>query len=215
MRVARVLTNETCNQACAFCSARRPTETREFIVVPAVKKRIDAAVAAGAREVILTGGEPTMRRDLPDLVRFARARGVTRVVLETNAALVTNDLARALASACLEGARLHIPGFGPGADANSRRGGRSAGAPSGLRALGQAGIEIEVAVPIVATNLRLVTAIPGGLRDAGIDVARIIVIAVIDGPDRNSIASVHEAAHAIEKFEESARTHSISLQFNP
>ncbi|HMY15040.1 MAG TPA: radical SAM protein, partial [Polyangium sp.] len=81
MRVARVLTNETCNQACSFCTARRPAERREFIVVGAVKQRIHRALTDGAREIVFTGGEPTMRRDLAELVRYARVQGAERVVV--------------------------------------------------------------------------------------------------------------------------------------
>lgn len=215
MRSARVITNETCNQACAFCSARRPAERREFIVASAVKKRIDAAIAEGAREIILTGGEPTMRRDLADLVRFARSRGVTRVVVETNAALVTNDVAQSLANSELDTARVHMPAFGPEADAITRDEGGFVATLAGLRALVSARIKIEVAVPIVSTNLHLVAGIPEGLRKAGIDVSRIIVMAVVDGPDRKSIARVNDAARAIERLEESARTNGLPVQFDP
>lgn len=215
MRLARVITNETCNQACAFCSARRPAERRDFIVAPAVKKRIEAAITEGAREVVLTGGEPTMRRDLADLVRFTKSRGVTRVVVETNAALVTNDVAQSLASSGLDTARVHLPAFGPEADAITQDDGGFVATVDGLRALAAARINVEIAVPIVATNLHLVAKIPDGLRQAGIDVSRIIVVAVFDGPDQNSIARVEEAARAIERLEASARTNGIPLQFDP
>ncbi|HVY46912.1 MAG TPA: radical SAM protein, partial [Minicystis sp.] len=73
MRVAAVLTNRTCNQNCPFCSARRPVEDAAS-AGRAVLARIDAATAAGAEEVVLTGGEPTLRRDLPVLVARVAAR---------------------------------------------------------------------------------------------------------------------------------------------
>jgi MoaA/NifB/PqqE/SkfB family radical SAM enzyme len=215
MRVARVLTNETCNQACSFCSARRPSERREFIVATAVRKRIDTALADGAREIILTGGEPTMRRDLADLVRYARLGGATRVVLETNAALVTNEVARTLAHAGLDVARVHMPAFGVDADLITRDDGGFVATLAGLRAFAEAGLTLEIATPIVATNLHVVAHVPAGLRGAGIDIARIIVTAVVDGPDRSSVANVADAAQAIERLDEAARTNGIPLQFDP
>lgn len=215
MRVARVLTNETCNQACGFCSARRPSERREFIVATAVKKRIDAALAEGAREIILTGGEPTMRRDLVDLVRYARLQGATRIVLETNAALMTNEVAHALGQAGLDVARVHLPAFGTDADTITRDDGGFVATLAGLRALAAAHLTLEIAVPIVSTNLRFVANIPAGLRGASIDVTRIIVTAVVDGPDRSSVANVTDAAQAIELLDEAARTNGIPLQFDP
>ncbi|HRI63149.1 MAG TPA: radical SAM protein [Polyangium sp.] len=215
MRVARVLTNETCNQACRFCSARRPSERREFILAGAVKQRIDAAIADGAREIILTGGEPTMRRDLADLVRYARARGASRVVLETNAALISNDLARSLVEAGLDAARVHMPAFGPDADAITRDEGGFVATLAGLRALETARLTIEIAIPIVATNLSRVARIPSGLRDAGMSVSRMFVTVIVDGPDPASIANVADAAQAIASLEEAARTNGIPLQFDP
>lgn len=214
MRVARVLTNETCNQACSFCSARRPSERREFIVAPAVKQRIDMALAEGAREIILTGGEPTMRRDLADLVRHARARGASRVVLETNAALVTHESARSLAQAGLDAARVHMPAFGPDADAITRDEGGFVATLAGLRALVVAHVNLEISVPIVSTNVHVVANIPAGLRQANLDVSRIVVLAIVDGPDRSSIADVKDAAQAIERLDEAARTNGIPLQFD-
>lgn len=214
MRVARVLTNETCNQACSFCSARRPVERREFIVAPAVKKRIDTALAEGAREIILTGGEPTMRRDLADLVRHARSRGASRVVVETNAALLTTETAQVLADAGVDTARVHMPAFGPDADAITRDEGGFVATLAGLRALAAAKVTIEIAVPIVSTNVLIVAHLPRGLREAGLDVARLIVTAVVDGPDRASIANIADATRAIERLDEAARTNGIPIQFD-
>src|SRR5204863_9314 len=66
MRIERVVTNETCNQNCWFCNARRPAERPDFIARRAVRERIAAARAGDPREIILTGGEPAMRSDLVD-----------------------------------------------------------------------------------------------------------------------------------------------------
>ena len=79
MRIERVVTNETCNQNCWFCNARRPAERPEFIARRAVRERIAAARAGDSREIVLSGGEPTMRNDLVDLVQWA-AEGGRRVV---------------------------------------------------------------------------------------------------------------------------------------
>ncbi len=75
MRVQRVVTNETCNQNCWFCDARRPSEDPDFVAQLAVRRRIAAACEGDTREIVLTGGEPTMRSDLADLVRRAGSSG--------------------------------------------------------------------------------------------------------------------------------------------
>src|SRR4051812_1271579 len=101
MRTHAVFTNLTCNQNCVYCTKRRAAEDPEFVRPAAVRARIDAAARDGANELALTGGEPALRRDLPALVAHARARGIERVVLETNATLVDAALATALAAAGL------------------------------------------------------------------------------------------------------------------
>ena len=100
MRVQRVITNETCNQNCWFCNARRPVERPEFVARPAVRRRIAEARAGDTQEIVLTGGEPTLRSDIADLVRRA-GEGGARVVLETNGALIDDERARQLAAAGL------------------------------------------------------------------------------------------------------------------
>ncbi|MDC0741173.1 radical SAM protein [Polyangium mundeleinium] len=215
MRVARVLTNETCNQGCGFCSARRPVERPDFVRPAAVLARIDEALAKGTREVVLTGGEPTMRRDLAALVRHARARGAERVVLETNASLVTESLARALADAGLSVARVHVPAFGPEADGITRDEGGFSAALAGARALAAAGIPLEITTPIVRNNLDLVAAIPGGVRAANLPVLRLVASMPVDAPDPATLAPLEGAARALERLDQAAREAGIPLSLDP
>src|SRR5436190_15166897 len=100
MRTQRVFTNETCNQNCWFCNARRPTEDPAFVAKPAVRRRIAEAQSSGAREIVLTGGEPTLRNDLAELVRRAAESGAY-VSVETNGVLIDDRRARQLAAAGL------------------------------------------------------------------------------------------------------------------
>src|SRR6185503_6253306 len=145
-------TNETCNQNCAFCNARRPAEQRDFVAAAAVLGRIDAAMADGANEIVLTGGEPTMRRDLPALVAHAREHGATSVVLETNAALIDGDLAGALAHAGLTHARVHLPAWGDRLDRITRDPAGFAATRAAVVALHARGIALEASAPVVRSN---------------------------------------------------------------
>ncbi len=88
-----------CNQRCDICWQDRHAPEPP----PEVFDRwLDELVDAGARSLILSGGEPTLRDDLPSLVRRAKARDV-HVVLETNATRLSDDaLRRALRDAGLD-----------------------------------------------------------------------------------------------------------------
>jgi hypothetical protein len=85
MDVQRVVTNETCNQNCWFCNARRPAGAAGFIraAVRSSTRRSPAIHAIVHRRRAASAISPT----------HAAPTGGRRVVLETNGALI--DAARA------------------------------------------------------------------------------------------------------------------------
>jgi GTP 3',8-cyclase len=100
----RVSVTDRCNFRCRYCM---PAEGLPWLAKPELLTyeelhRLVALMAAmGAREVRLTGGEPLVRRDLPDLVRrLAGVPGVEDLSLTTNGVLL-DRLARPLADAGL------------------------------------------------------------------------------------------------------------------
>jgi molybdenum cofactor biosynthesis enzyme MoaA len=194
MHVQRVFTNETCNQNCWFCNARRPTERPEFVARPAVWQRIAEAQAGGAREIILTGGEPTLRNDVADLVRRAARHG-THVVLETNGELIDDGLAHELAAAGLGTARVQLVAWGDeAADAITRVPGGFAAALRGVRALAGAGVKVEITAPVVRRNVELVAALPREIAAAQLPVDALVLITPLTAPDPAECASLAEIA---------------------
>lgn len=216
MDTVRVLTNETCNQNCSFCDARRPVERPSFARADAVLARIDAAARAGAREIVLTGGEPTLRRDLPLLVARAHAARAT-VMLETNAALITNSLAEALAKAGLSAARVHLPAWGEEADVISRDEGGFARTLEGMAALDRAGITVEVAAPVVRTNVARLSELPARLSGEAASIAKVraLILGVpVRAPDPSTLVSIEEAAQVIEAVVERARSVGLTVRLD-
>ncbi len=214
MQRAVVLTNETCNQNCAFCSVRRPAEVPAFVAAGAVRRRIDAAAAAGVREVVLAGGEPTLRRDLAAIVAHARAAGVATVTLETNGALVTEASASALRAAGLSGARVKLTAWGEAGDAITRDPGGSAATLRGLRALGRAGVPITITTSIVRANLALVAALPDALAESGLPIAALVLAVPLRAPDAATLASVEEATAAVTAVAEAGRRVGLTVQLD-
>lgn len=209
--VARILTNETCNHACSFCDARRPREDPAVARVQAVIERIEAALGSGAREIVLTGGEPTLRRDLASLVAYTkRAAGASgaAVTIETNAALISADVASALARAGLDKARVHVPAWGDEADAISRDPGGFRRTLDGIAALARAGVAVEAAAPIVRANVDAVPRLPSILAEEASAFATIeaLVLGVpLRAPDPSTLVPITEAARAIDAATEQAR----------
>ena len=158
MRHARLITNETCGLRCRFCDARRGHERESVAGAASIRARIDAL--GNVDELVITGGEPTRREDLPRIIAYARARTSARIVLETNATELAPDLPDRLAAAGLDRARVHIPAWGDDLDRFAGVTGAGARLAGGIAMLTAAGLELEASTPVVADNLHLVADLP-------------------------------------------------------
>jgi cyclic pyranopterin phosphate synthase len=72
-----------CNLACTYCTITDEMR-RRALSTDRVAREIDRAAARGFRDVAFTGGEPTIRSDLPALVKHARRRGFEHVKIASN-----------------------------------------------------------------------------------------------------------------------------------
>ncbi len=163
MRSERVFTNMTCSQACTYCTSRAGSEVRAFVLPAAVRGRIDQAIAAGAEEVVLTGGEPSLRRDVAALVKYARDKGAKTVVLETNATSIDPETARSLAEAGLSIARVNLSGPDARLDTVTRDPGGFERAARGIGALREAGIRLDFTCAVVASTKGWAAEIPAAI----------------------------------------------------
>ncbi len=72
-----------CNLGCTYCTIT--DEMRQRALPPErIAREIDQAAARGFKDVAFTGGEPTIRSDLPALVKHARKRGFEHVKVSSN-----------------------------------------------------------------------------------------------------------------------------------
>ena len=80
-----------CNLSCPFCFARGG-ETMKTPSLSELKESIDqiASLVPGAL-LQLSGGEPTLREDLPELVAYAKKAGCSYVQLNTNGLRLSKD----------------------------------------------------------------------------------------------------------------------------
>lgn len=83
MALLDVVLGYDCNLACDYCTIT-PAMRRRAMPTELVAREIDRAAARGFRDIAFTGGEPTIRADLPALVKHARRRGFTHVKVASN-----------------------------------------------------------------------------------------------------------------------------------
>src|SRR5512137_2782182 len=92
LRSLRVSVTDRCNLRCQYCMpeddyAWLPRE--DLLSFEEIGRAVDAFAALGVDKVRLTGGEPLLRRNLPDLVRLLAAdRRVKDLALTTNGVLL-------------------------------------------------------------------------------------------------------------------------------
>jgi GTP 3',8-cyclase len=108
LRDLRVSVTDRCNLRCTYCMPREvfgPDHAflprQELLTFEELERVVRVMVGLGVGKVRLTGGEPLLRRDLPELVgRLAAIDGVDDLAMTTNGVLLP-QLADALAAAGL------------------------------------------------------------------------------------------------------------------
>jgi len=104
----RISVTDRCNLRCAYCMPAEPLwlPRDSLLRYEEIERLTRIAVGLGVRKVRLTGGEPLVRRDVPDLVRrLAAIDGLDDLSLTTNGLLLC-EAAPALRDAGL--ARLNV-----------------------------------------------------------------------------------------------------------
>lgn len=101
-----------CNLSCRFCYAGcscHAGESPEMTTAEITRVLRIIRDEADVPSVSFTGGEPTLRRDLPELIATARDLGM-RINLISNGTLITSALARELVDAGLNSAQISVEG---------------------------------------------------------------------------------------------------------
>jgi cyclic pyranopterin phosphate synthase len=104
LRNLRLSVTDRCNLRCSYCMPEAdyvwlPRE--DILSFEEIEVLVDIFVRLGVNKVRLTGGEPLLRRDLPDLVaRLARREAIADLAMTTNGVLLAAH-ARALKDAGL------------------------------------------------------------------------------------------------------------------
>lgn len=139
----RVSVTDRCNFRCVYCLPEEgmtwlPRE--DVLRYEEIARIVRVMAQAGLRRVRLTGGEPTLRRDIEALVAgVAEVPGITDVSMTTNAHAFASSAAR-LRAAGLRRVNISIDSLDPGRFARITRGGRLDAVLAGIEAARAAGL---------------------------------------------------------------------------
>ncbi len=139
-----------CNQKCVFCyAAGQQMATTKELSTQQWKQVIDRLEAARVPMVTFTGGEPTQRNDIAELVCYAK-RMVTR--LNTNGINLTPELVRDLKTAGLDSLQITLYSHDEGIHNALVGGDHFADTIQGIRNALAAGLDISVNTPLCQKN---------------------------------------------------------------
>lgn len=106
----RISVTDRCNIRCYYCMPETvqfgPRE--EVLTFEEIERFVRVAATMGVRKLRITGGEPLVRKNLPDLIaRLLRIEGIDDLALTTNAVLLEKQ-ARDLFDAGLRRLNIHL-----------------------------------------------------------------------------------------------------------
>ncbi len=160
----RLSVTESCNLRCKYCMPDEGPGVKtgeDLLTAEEIERVIRAAVQVGVQKVRLTGGEPTLRPDIVEIVRrLVAVEGMHELVMTTNGTRLSR-LANPLADAGLRRVNIHIDSLDE----------RHLASLSGSACLGAVWRGIEAAERAGLVPIKLNTVVVRGFNEA--DVAEI------------------------------------------
>ncbi len=144
-------TNYDCNLACDYCCVvSGPRADPRRLPAERIRSLVDEAVTSGMKGVFLTGGEPTLRPDLPELIKYVTDR--LPLTLLTNAMLLRGPRWERLRPLIEMGRpiafQVSLDSATPERHDAHRGRGAHAGALGGIRTLLDAGARVRLAASL-------------------------------------------------------------------
>jgi 12,18-didecarboxysiroheme deacetylase len=157
-----------CNLKCIHCYAQADEKDFEGELSTEEGKRLIDDLAEFKTPVILfSGGEPLVRKDLPELAEYAVSKGL-RAVISTNGTLIDMDMAKKLKEIGLSYVGISIDGTEETNDRFRGQQGAFKKALEGVRNCMKAGIKVGLRFTINKSNFREIPAIFDLLEEEGI-----------------------------------------------
>jgi len=163
----RISLTDRCNLRCVYCmplALPDLADSADILTAVEIEELVRVATGIGFRKFRLTGGEPTLRRDVLDVVRrIAAVPGVEDLAMTTNAVRLP-EMAADLAAAGLDRVNVHLDTLSASTLPEIMRLGRLDRVLAGIRAAERAGL-----VPI-----KLNAVVVKGMNDTQVaDLARL------------------------------------------
>lgn len=157
-----------CNLRCVHCYAHaKDIEFKDELTTEQGKELIDDLAEFGSPVILFSGGEPLMRKDLPELAEYAISKGM-RAVISTNGTLIDEEMAKTLKEIGLSYVGISIDGVRETNDKFRGMKGAFDAAMTGLRNCQREGIKVGLRFTINKQNVADIPAIFDMLEEENI-----------------------------------------------
>ncbi|HHW19244.1 MAG TPA: GTP 3',8-cyclase MoaA [Firmicutes bacterium] len=138
----RISVTDRCNLRCIYCMPEEgvlPLGHEEILRYEEIVRIVDVAKELGINHIRLTGGEPLVRKDLIDLVKWIRTAGIPDISMTTNGTLLA-PVAKSLKDAGLGRVNISLDTLDPEKFRRITRRGSIHDVLSGIRAAVDSGL---------------------------------------------------------------------------
>jgi 12,18-didecarboxysiroheme deacetylase len=157
-----------CNLHCVHCYAQsQDIEYKDELTTQQGKDLIDDLAEFGSPVILFSGGEPLMRKDMPELAQYAVSKGM-RAVISTNGTLIDEEMAKVLKEIGLSYVGVSLDGMRETNDKFRGMKGAFDAALQGMRNCRKEGIKVGLRLTINKKNAADIPAIFDLLEEEGI-----------------------------------------------
>jgi cyclic pyranopterin phosphate synthase len=209
----RISITQRCNNRCAYChregEVQRANRSAELMSVDEIVRMAKVAVDLGIARIKLTGGEPLMRKDLPEIVSGISAiAGLRDLSLTTNGLLLGGGMAKKLRECGLKRVNISLPSLNP-ETYHKLTGGKLEVALEGVKAAIEAGF-CPVKLNMVVLKDVNVNDVPDLIEYAG----KMGVVLQLIELDPVNVGNQYYTEHhrSLDEQETMLKTHAISVE---
>ncbi len=166
-----------CNLACVHCRAGAcPDADPDELSSQEGRALIDGIAAIGKPILIMTGGEPLLRKDFFDLAGYAINSGL-RAVLATNGVLVTHEIAKEIERTGIARVSVSLDGPKPEEhDAFRKVPGAFMGSLAGIDNLRSAGVSVQINTTLTRRNRNRLAKLMELAEEIGADAFHVFLL---------------------------------------
>lgn len=190
----------SCNLRCRHCLVSAGKRLRNELTTKEIKNLVNDAVALGVKRFYITGGEPFIKDDIFEIIRYITKQKKRELIILTNATLFDDKKIAALEKVYTPKLVLQVSLEGPHAEMHDKLRGKGSfdKAVDGIRRLQEIGITPVVSTAISRYNEKHITATSKFLSKLGIKEHNILWMHA-KGRGANNLDELHVPSDTIAR----------------